>query len=274
MGSGFGRVDSSSIMTPDKLGQLGRVSQVERPDTEVPPLPNLPPMKAQVGGQLHLNEANAESTQEMGPNPIEAQPDVIPNTDITVVPSTISAQLKSPLRPSNYIKAYHNPSDENIKTLNYGIGIDLSKASLRLIRNTWNLITDEAWELITSGQIIKDLHNPPREKTARTKGRENTQDTNPEKTLDEQPPPPKPRGIPRKNTPPDTSSNMAKHVNKQKPTGRTQRSTRGRKKEMEIEENLSLTTVPITLSHRMHLTLHRDSSNQSRSKLELLRGKR
>ncbi|KAJ0969416.1 hypothetical protein J5N97_022293 [Dioscorea zingiberensis] len=112
----------------------------------------------------HSPEMQAQKTMPpvAGPNhgagstPSEAQALVPLNPANINVIANVPNQSNSPMRHSHYIKALYNPSEENIKAINQGIVIDLSKAALKKIGNTWNLITDEAWGIITSGQMTKD----------------------------------------------------------------------------------------------------------------------
>ncbi|KAJ0974961.1 hypothetical protein J5N97_016926 [Dioscorea zingiberensis] len=198
--------------------------------------------------EKQLNQmGNTLPEQGLGHNTREASLTIIPNEASTDVMTNEVSQSKSPVRPSNYIKAHYNPNDSNIKAQNNGIEIDLSNASLRKIGNSWNLITDEAWLLITSKKSHKDSHhlNPPGTQSGLNEEREGLSEPVLEAPQEEQPLPPKPRGRPKKSNLPQATTTMPK----QKPATRQQKSTRGRKKDTKLEEQPPLTTVPITLSH-------------------------
>ncbi|KAJ0989083.1 hypothetical protein J5N97_007439 [Dioscorea zingiberensis] len=109
----------------------------------------------QVHGQRSSNESTNPTVAQI--NDVEAHLAVNPiprNLDVMAYDSTESI---SPMRPSTYIKAHFNPSAENIKALNNGLMIDLSNATLKKIGNTWNLLTEDAWDLLTSGRLNKEL---------------------------------------------------------------------------------------------------------------------
>ncbi|KAJ0967656.1 hypothetical protein J5N97_024573 [Dioscorea zingiberensis] len=154
-------------------------------------------------------------------------------------------QSKSPMRPSNYIKAHFNPKDKNTRPLNDGLMIDLSEASLKKIGNTWNLITEEAWQLITAGRLSTSTPpDPTGTGPTLTMRREALEaiTTNCDSTLVL----PRRRKRPRKDQSLEAPT-MTKE--KQIPPAREQRSTRGNKYRSGIVDHPNLTTVPITLSH-------------------------
>ncbi|KAJ0961221.1 hypothetical protein J5N97_000815 [Dioscorea zingiberensis] len=118
----------------------------------------------------------------------------------STVMANANVQANSPMKSSNYIKAHFNPNDTNIKTLTNGIMIDLSQTTLRKIGNSWNLLTEEAWEIINKGNTLNTTTSfkPPKQTTTSPNPRKDLIYPAPTNPQEEQPPMPRKRGRPKK----------------------------------------------------------------------------
>ncbi|KAJ0975284.1 hypothetical protein J5N97_017249 [Dioscorea zingiberensis] len=149
-----------------------------------------------------------------------------------------------------YIMAPTQPFNNIFKTVVGKIETDLrEKTSLKLIANTWNLITDEAWRQITNGNVPT---NNPMEPQQNMNKPGITEMESPQKTTKKpkltQASIPKGRGRPKKTKPPEVHAVDTKPNNQTKKK-RTYTRKCKRKEHPELEDDqLNLSSVPITLS--------------------------
>ncbi|KAJ0983785.1 hypothetical protein J5N97_002141 [Dioscorea zingiberensis] len=150
-----------------------------------------------------------------------------------------------------YIMAPTQPFNNIFKTVVGKIETDLrEKTSLKLIANTWNLITDEAWIQITNGNAPT---NNPIEPQQNMNKPETTEMESPQKATKKpqltQASIPKGQGRPKKIKPPEEAHAIDTQPNNQAKKKRTYTRKCKRKEHPELEDDqLNLSSVPITLS--------------------------
>ncbi|KAJ0972492.1 hypothetical protein J5N97_020451 [Dioscorea zingiberensis] len=204
----------SQVRSPPKPNKMTEIP-LTTPGPIIPCSPNLHPEPHQ--------------TQNSGPNPDPIPIAVTNELPVINVMGLPPYQSKSPMRPFNYLMALYNPKEKNITPTINGLEIDLSKASLKNIGNTWNLITEDAWELIIKGPDIITTRD--------TRGNNTARDTRGTTVGSQKGKAKKAKSLNKLTTPePQKVFNKASTTNK------------GQKKRKEKDTPLNLTTVLITLS--------------------------
>ncbi|KAJ0967886.1 hypothetical protein J5N97_024803 [Dioscorea zingiberensis] len=207
--------------------------------TESGPTTNTPTNLGPAAAQATKNPLNlVQNAKEIG---------IVTHTDMEHSPN----EMNSSERPLADPHSQNSLGDNQIINLRGNIKLDLNKDALRRINNTWNLITDVAWDTITSRNGMHE-NTPTLPRTEKSNTREDGT------LVDVEPRPegiktPKKRGRPRKNKPPippiitQPASPNTKQI---QPNMETQprRSIRKLKPSAKARESTSLQTVPLTIA--------------------------